>query len=277
MKAKPKAPTPVDPNVITQGQETAGINTAIAQQALNQTGQSGPFGSTSYNQTGTTTVDGHAVPTYTQNSSLSPLLQSLLNSGLGGANTAAANQGTALSGFGSLQNPNLVNQSTVDALYGQAKSRLDPQWETNQRRFDQSLADKGIPLGSAAYDRAAQNFNLGRNDAYTSAQNSATEAGVRDASQLYADTLAGRQQATNESNQPLSNLNLIMSLIRGTSPGAPGASPNVNVQTPDILGAYGLQAQQQQNAYNQQLASYNSGLGGLGSLLGSLGSAAILA
>lgn len=268
MKSAPKAPKPIDPAVAGAAQEKASINTAIAQQALNQTSQSSPFGSTQYNQTGTVNVDGNIVPTYGVTSSLSAPLQSLLDTGLSGANSAASNYSTALSGLPHVGDPNLLNQQTIDALYGQATSRLDPQWDTRQREYENRLAEQGIPLGTEAYTNAMRDFNLARNDAYTSAQNAATQAGVQDASQLYQDALAGRQQGISEATQPISNLASIMALINGGQSASQQNTPGVSVQTPDILGAYNTQAQQQQNAYNAQMQQYGSTLGGLGGLAG---------
>src|SRR6185503_20979796 len=45
----------------------------------------------------------------------------------------------------------------------------------------------------------------------------------------------------------------------------------------DVLGAYGLQSQAQQNAYNQQMGSYNDMMGCLLGGASKIGSAAILA
>lgn len=276
MKSAPKAPTPVDPSVISGAQTGSSIDSAIANKALNNTATNNPFGSTSYNQTGTTSVAGHDVPTYGQTSSLSPLLQSLLGTQEGAAGNAAANINTGPLNFGSLpavQDPTLLNQNTSNALYNQATSRLDPQWQTNDRQLQDRLASQGIPLGSEAYDHAMQDFNLAKNDAYTSAQNSATQYGVQDASTLSQNQIAARNQGINEQvtgqNQPLSVLAQLLSGINSTGGLAPNASSTpANIQSPDVFAAYNLQANQQQNNYNSQLQAYNSMLGGLGSLGG---------
>lgn len=285
MKSAPKAPTPVDPAAITGAQSTASINSAIADKTLNNTNTSNPFGSTGTTQTGSVNVGGQQVPTYSSTSSLSPLLQSLLNTQEGAAGAAAGNINTAPLNFSSLpsvQDPTLLNQNTSNALYNQATSRLDPQWATNDRQLQDRLATQGIPLGSEAYDHAMQNFNLAKNDAYTSAQNSASQYGVQDASTLLQDQIAARNQGIGEQvtgqNQPLSVLSQVLAGINGVGGLAPNsASPTANVQAPDVMGAYGLQANQQQNAYNAQMQQYQSMLGGLSGLGGTALTYAMLA
>lgn len=283
-KSAPKPPTPIDPTKVSNAQEGASIGSAVAQNALNNGNVTNPYGTTTHQQTGTTMVDGHAVPTYSTTSTLNPLLQSLLNSQEGSANTAAGNLNLGplnFSGLPSVGDPNLIDQNTVNAEYNQATSRLDPQWQQSGEQMSQQLANQGIPLGSAAYDRAMQNFNLAKNDAYTSAQNSATESGVRDASQLYQDSIAGRQQGINEQvtgqNQPLSVLSQILSGITGSGSLSPSTQTSpVSVETPNVLGAYGLQEDQQNKNYAAATNQYAANMGGLGSLFGNALTAAMM-
>lgn len=263
-KSAPKAPTPVDPNAVAAATTKSNIGTAAAQSALNQVNSSNPFGSTTYQQTGTTNIDGNLVPTYSKNTSLSAPLSSLLSSIEAGANSTK--YGTAgLPNGGVIQDPTLLNQSTSDALYKQATSRLDPQWAQTQAQMEAKLQQQGIPPGSAAYGQAMDNFNRAKNDAYTSAQNAATQYGVQDAATLYNEGLAGLNAGMQEQQQPLSLLSQIMSGVNGTTA---TSTPQSSISPTDTMSAYQLQAQQQQNAYNQQLQQYNSALGGLGSLAG---------
>src|SRR5262245_63041885 len=52
-KSTPQAPPAPDPALVAQNQTGSNINTAVAQKALNGTNQYTPFGSTTYQQTGT--------------------------------------------------------------------------------------------------------------------------------------------------------------------------------------------------------------------------------
>lgn len=273
MKSAPKAPTPIDPTKVAGAQTTSNIDTAIAQTGLNQTGQTNPFGSTSYNQTGSTTVDGHTIPSYTQTSTLSPGLQSLLDSYLGNANAGAGSKldfSANNPNLTQIKDPTLLAQGTTDALYNQATSRLDPTWQTNQKQLEDTLANRGITMGSEAYDHALNDFNRSKNDAYTSAQNAATQYGVQDASTLFGEGLAGHQQGVNDmltqQNQPLSLLSQIMSSIRGAAPQS--SAPQTGISPTDVTGAYSQYQNQLQNQYQDQLQAYNSQLGGIGGLLG---------
>lgn len=258
MKSAPKAPTPIDPTKVSYAQTTSNIDTALAQQQLNQQNTNNPFSSTAYNQTGTKMVNGQAVPITSQTTTLTPALQSLLNSYMGNANTSAGN---------ATPNPSLLNQNTADALYNQATSRLDPQYAQAQRQFDASMAEKGIPIGSEAYDHAKQNFDLAKNDAYTSAQNAATQYATQDASTLFNNQLQAQQQ-------PLSLLTQLMGGVQGSSAGAPtqtGVSPT------DVTGAYENYQNQLETNYQNQLQAANSANGGTAGLIGSVVSAAAMA
>jgi hypothetical protein len=71
-----------------------------------------------------------------------------------------------------------------DSLYSQATSRMDPQWASRERSFEQSMSNKGIPVGSEAYRDARQQFDQGRNDAYSTANNAAIQASGAEQSRL---------------------------------------------------------------------------------------------
>lgn len=89
-------------------------------------------------------------------------------------------------------------QRVEDALYQRSASRLDPQWEAQQRAMESRLAAQGITAGSAAYRSALDDFSRGRNDAYAGARNDAILAGGGEQSRLFGDALAGRQQMFGE-------------------------------------------------------------------------------
>lgn len=60
-----------------------------------------------------------------------------------------------------------------DALYDQATSRLDPQWQKAQTELETQLANEGITQNSTAWNNAMNQFGQTKNDAYSSAQNDA--------------------------------------------------------------------------------------------------------
>ena len=83
-------------------------------------------------------------------------------------------------------------QPFIDAAYNQSASRLNPQFQQLQERFDQDMVNRGIQPGTAAYDKAYANFGRARNDAYASANNNAMGQGLAAQGQAWGQ---GAQQA----------------------------------------------------------------------------------
>lgn len=328
----PPAP---DPTATAAAQSTSNVNTAAAQAALNNVNQLTPYGSTTYDQTGTyTTPSGQVVPTYTQSSQLSPLAQSLLTgtqevqSNLlfpnawnlagqaGAAATKPLNFDTAFSStiqggpksIGAIDpayasmlsaGPELLNKNVTDAIYGQQKSFLDPQWNLQATQLQDQLSRQGIPVGSEAYNNAMEQLNNAKTQAYQSAQDSAIGAGTGAANNLFGMALQGqgastaRNQAQFEAalqgqqqdigQQQLGAtmpLALLQSMFGATPPTPqqpivqPGAS---SVSPTDVIGAQGLSTNAANQAYQARLAQQNATFGGVASLAGAGITAAAIA
>lgn len=306
-KSSPSPPPAPDPVATANAQTQSNLSTAEAQAALNHVNQNTPYGSVSYSQTGTE----NGVPTYTQDTTLSPAGQQifdqegrLVNSALGAAGNLASGitttpptptsvtpNGANLSVLNS--SPQLLDQNTVDATYGKAKSFLDPQWGQQETLLQDQLSRQGIPLGSDAYNNAMEQFNNSKTQAYDAAQNSAIENGVNNASLL--DTMAANNANTTSDLQLKNNnqnfnqqisaqdqpINLLSALLHGGQATGQTQAPNVTPVATSVNPTN--TAQITQNSYNDQLAAYqaqlqqqNSLWGGLASLGGSLGAAAIL-
>lgn len=102
-------------------------------------------------------------------------------------------------GFGVQQGVNgnyadQVNQA-INAAYGQATSRLDPQFQLQQQQLQQQLANQGLGQNSAAWQNAMDQFGRTRNDAYNQALYSAIGSGQNEQNTLFGQTLAGGQFA----------------------------------------------------------------------------------
>ena len=93
-----------------------------------------------------------------------------------------------------------ARQQVIDSLYGQSQSRLDPRFESEQRAMENQLANSGIPRGSEAFSSAMRDFNLGKTDAYQTAQNAAIQAGGAEQSRLFGIGTQARQNAIAEQN-----------------------------------------------------------------------------
>ena len=87
-----------------------------------------------------------------------------------------------------------------DALYSNATSRLDTQYQQGQSDLDARLAAQGITQGSQAWARENQNFATAKNDAYASALNNAVSSSTDQMQKLFNMGLASRQQGVTEAN-----------------------------------------------------------------------------
>jgi hypothetical protein len=244
----PQFPTAPDPNAVAQTQ--LGYNTQAARvgQQLSMVNQSGPGGSLTYNQTGRYD-DG--TPQYTATTSLSPGAQGLYDTNMGTAQTLSSRiqQGAG--------NPFSLQNSAVEGrLIDLGNQRLSPMLAQQRTAREADLLNRGLTMGSEAYNNAMTQVGQQENDARN---------------QLI---LTGHQQAvsdiTAEHNQPYEDLQRVL----GGVPSSPQfqSTPGANVAAPDYAGAAQQQYQSQLQQYQQQIAQQNAALGGMfgvgGTLLG---------
>lgn len=242
---------------------------AEATAAGNRVNQITPYGSLKYTESG---VDSQGNPQFTANVELSPDQQRLLEQ-----------QNKTSLGLGELQDLGLgyvrsmisqpfdtsgLPQTGIDVGENMTNSimrRMQPQLLQEQKSFDATMANQGIPLGSEAYENAKRMFDERQNDKITSAIIGGTDVGLR-----------ARTQGFNElgymRNEPINTLSAVRS-------GSQVTNPNF-VTTPagaDYLGAAQSGYNAQLSASNAQNAAKNSFTSGLMSLGGTLGGAAIMA
>ena len=253
-KKTPKAP---DPWETASAQGAWNTFTAQQQQQMNMVGQNSPWGSLSYDQTGSqwiTDPNGRRVeiPTYTANTSLTPEQQAIFDEtqqaelNLAGiANEQSARVGEILN------NPfEYNNQDAENWAYDLASQRIMPQQEESRRAVENQLANRGIVPGTAAYEREMQRMTMANTD------------------QMNQLALSGRQMGFNEAlaqrNQPL---NEIIGLMSGTQIQNPNATfaqtPQSQVGGVDYSGLVNQK-------YQSEMAGYNSQMGALGGLFGGL-------
>jgi hypothetical protein len=270
MGSSPQQPNPYTSMMMAQAlgaqQAQANQQAAQEQQKMNMVGQSTPYGSLTYK------ADPNSPSGYTAVQSYSQPVQDVLNQNISNAQGSANAAGNLLNSQGGA-----LGQG-VDLSYGADAQRiaqieqqtLDPMWARNQNIFDQSMADKGVMPGSAAY-----------NNAYTDYQNSKNNA--------YNNMFLNAYQTANNAavSQYDTNLNGLNSLENGgsiTNPASIGltSTPQETIQAPNLTGTYQDMMGNQQQQYNNQLNQYGATMGGLfglggsvaGSLLGPAGSAA---
>jgi hypothetical protein len=91
-------------------------------------------------------------------------------------------------------------QRTQNAVYDQAASRLNPQFQQREDDMRSRLAAQGISENSDAYRRELDNESRARNDAYNQANYSAIQAGSNEQSRIFGLAMSARQQGQNEVN-----------------------------------------------------------------------------
>lgn len=204
----PKAPKEASP----QAQAAANIDLARRQAAIDRPTQITPLG--------TSTWSGD-VENATNTVSLSPQMQQQFQGVTGIANALIPQVQTNYSagsvpGFNPA-NANFTNDVAAarDAAYKYATSDLDPQFAEQQDQLTQQLADRGIPIGSEAYNLAMDQFGRSKSGAYENARNQAYLQGLQAENQGFTQGMQGRQQLFQEQQQPLSALGQLLNLEMG--------------------------------------------------------------
>lgn len=241
-----QAPAPSDYGGLTREQSRISQSTADAQTQQNRANTQGPIGT----------------QTWTRDAQGRPVLQQGFSAGV--QPVADALQSQAASAWGApLDNGTDARNQTIQAAYGQATSRLDPQWAQRQQLQQSQLANQGLDPTSAAARASNLDFGQQRNDAYSSAMNGAINAGNQAGSQVFQNNLAAR-------NAPLSAL---MALSGQASQGPQYAMAG-RAADPQLLAAAMGQDQAQLGAWqasNQANADAISGaMRGAGSIVGGI-------
>jgi hypothetical protein len=248
----PKAPDPAA-TAAAQGQWNS--FTAQQQQAMNMTNQNSPWGSLTYDQTGSQTIidpNGRPVevPRYTANTTLTPEQQAIYDKSQTAeynlANTAAEQSGRV----GEILNDpfKFENSDAEQWAYDLASPRILQQQGKNENALRSQLVASGIRPGTANWDSEMARLTNANSD------------------QLNQLALTGRGQAFSEQlaqrNQPL---NEIIGLMSGTQIQNPNSTfaqtPQSQVAGVDYSGLV-------QNKYNADVQSANARTGALGGLFG---------
>lgn len=219
--------------------------------------QSTPWGSSTYNQTGTQTIIGAdgkpiSVPKYNQTTTLSPEQQAIFEQtqqAQGNLAGLASDQSAAMRDY--LNKPFEFNNGDAEQwAYDLASPRILAQQGQNQDQLRTTLANKGIREGSAAWNAEMSRM---------------TNA---DSDQLNQLALTGRGQAFNEAltsrNQPINELSALLS---GSQVGMPqfAATPQTGVGGVDYTGLvnqkYQADVANQQNMMGGIFGLASAGLG----------------
>lgn len=240
---------PAPPNFQNLAQQQAGAqNEQLAQQTqANRPNQSNPYSTSSWEQGPNGQWSQHTA----------------FSGPLAGASAALGQQAAGAMGsplnFGGV--PGLTSggdarDQAISAAYGQASSRLDPQFSQKRQALSTQLLNQGLQPGSTAYDRAMGNLGMQENDAYSQAMANAIGQGTSAGNALFQQSLQGRQQGINETmqqrEQPLNDMLRMMGLTQqqGFSQAGMGVAPQL-LQAGGMQNAANMaqwQANQQQMA-----------------------------
>lgn len=254
-----KPPAPPDPASIAAAQGTANVAAAGKQQQFNMVDQVTPQGSLTYAQTGTW-ADG--TPKYEARQSLTPAGQMAFDQEQNAdvaMNQIALNQAGAVAGR--LSSPlKLGNEATEARLFSLGSKRLDPMFARQRDSMDTMLANRGITMGSQAWNSAYGAQGEKENDAYN---------------QLL---LTGRGQAVDEMlterNQPIQEITALLNGGRIAQPNYV-STPTAGVTPAPIADLTSQQYAAGMDIYKQKMAQQNAMIGALAGLGGAATSAAM--
>lgn len=249
------------------------------QARLNRVDTHTPWGSTTFNETpGTTVTETYPedapfggkfggrtrereVPGQIESrTTLSPELQRLFNRQVGMAGDAVGDPRVRERQLAMALDPQSFNQDIEQAVFDRSMNLLQPGMEQDTRRFEQRMADQGLPMGGEAYDDAFDNLSRSQNQLRENAALSAVTAGNQAALQergqnlgelqsLFGQDMAGRGQQFNE-----------LAAILGRSQVAP--TQPVDVMGPANMAMNANMANMQnQQAGKSSLVNAGTGLG----------------
>lgn len=238
---------PSPPNAQATAQAQQGLNTqsAIEQQQINNVNQTTPYGSLTYNQTGTN-ADG--IPIYSATTALNPAEQTLFDTDVGTQTQMAQDASKLASNLGSslTSAPNLGNSALVNQMMGWQKDYMQPIFNNQNSNLNSQLANQGLAVGSGAYNNAQMGLAQNQNQAYESG--------------LLQDQSTAYNQALQSYEAPIQTLGTLL----GES--QPGSVTSSLAQTPqENIQPANLESLVQQN-YQSQLANYGNTMSGMFSI-----------
>ena len=124
-------------------------------------------------------------------------------------------------------------QRVEDSLYNRFSTVNEPLFQKQREEFEQSMLNRGIPVGSAQYNNQLEQLNRAQNDARQSARTQSIGMGGQEAQRLYENSNTTRNQQIGEAmtlrNQPLTDLKGLLSAVNPLQLPQFNATSNVNV------------------------------------------------
>lgn len=253
-----KAPKPTDPKLTSAASTGTNLSTGIANAYLTNMNEIGPDGTRTTERTGMESVTDpytgltYQVPRFTTTTTLSDE-QKAIKAQNDAASLNLSTLGANLSGTLGTQltdNFKLGNEAVEGRLFDLGRQRLDPMFANRDEDLRSRLANQGIKVGTAAYDREMALAGQQENDAYN---------------QLL---LQGRGQASNELlTEDNQRINQISALLSGGQVSQPNFQSGVGVQPMATTDNASIIA----NNDAAKMASWQASQGALGSAIGGIG------
>jgi hypothetical protein len=106
-------------------------------------------------------------------------------------------------------------------VYGRQAQELDKQFQKQGQSFEQTMADRGIPVGSELYNAQQAEFEKNKAGAYEDARISSMQQSGQEAQRQFGNNLTARQQGIGEQNylrdRPLNEMGGLMALGSGVA------------------------------------------------------------
>lgn len=250
--SSPSPPTPTDPKITAENQQQINRQSGIETQAGSNVNQVTPYGSLTYNQSGT---GPGGIPLYTATTSLSPDQEQLLNLLQGNQLTAGTQAGKLLTGagYGDKNPADVIGGSTSGTtadLMGKYTDYLTPYFTKQTQELDTQLKNQGFKPGDPAYDSAMLGNSNRQNNAITGFLAQVEPAAY---SQAVSSYLLPLQTATTEMglSQP------------GSLPGSLVPTPGFSEQPANLIAATASAQDAQMKAYEAQQKSHDAMMTGL--------------
>lgn len=149
------------------------------------------------------------------------------------------------------------------SIYNQATRNLDPRFQAEEQKTGDNLVNRGIAVGSPAFNRAMESYRQSRDNAYADAQDRATQGGVSAANTLFGQGLAARQQSVGETTTQGQFANSAQQLAEAEAASRAGFGNAAQAQTYSQnadAAKFANTAQQQGWAQQLALAQQNAAL-----------------
>ena len=253
-----KAPAPTPPKETSAAATGTNVATGVANAYLTNMNEVGPDGTRTTERTGMESVTDpytgvtYQVPRFTTTTTLSDAQKAIKDQN-DAASLNLSTLGNNLSGSLGNQltdNFKLGNEAVEGRLFDLGRQRLDPMFANRDEDLRSRLANQGIKVGTAAYDREMALAGQQENDAYNSL------------------LLQGRGQASNELlTEDNQRINQISALLSGGQVSQPNFQSGVGINPMATTDNASIIA----NSDNARMAQWQASQAAMGSAIGGIG------